>query len=45
MAEVINSGIQPIQNLSVLNKIGETKVEWAKFWIERGFNSIKIKIK
>ncbi|CAD5123286.1 DgyrCDS11645 [Dimorphilus gyrociliatus] len=41
LAETINSGIQPIQNLSVLNKIGETKVEWAKYWIERGFDNLE----
>ena len=40
---MINAGIQPIQNLSVLTKVGEwcenkdKKAEWAKYWIHKGF--------
>ena len=41
LAEIVNSGIQPIQNLPVMNKVGaDKKVEWAKFWIEKGFKGI-----
>ena len=35
---MIGSGIQPLQNLSVLQKIGdEGKMEWAHFHINKGF--------
>ena len=38
--EMINSGIQPLQNLSVLNyvdkKIQADKQQWAEYWIEEG---------
>ena len=37
LCEIINSGIQPIQNLSVLQKIGDTKAEWACSAITTGF--------
>ena len=41
--EMINSGIQPLQNFSVLkyveNNIKFDKQEWAKHWIEKGLNS------
>ena len=42
MAEIINSGIQPMQNLSVINKVEEwtskeKKIEWANYWINRAF--------
>jgi len=37
--EMINSGIQPLQNLSVLKHVEETtgydKLKWAKYWIEK----------
>lgn len=39
MSQMIISGIQPIQNLSVLKKLSPNTAEqtdWAKFWIERG---------
>jgi hypothetical protein len=39
ISEVINSGIQPIQNLSVMNRVSEEpakRVEWSKYWIEKG---------
>jgi len=39
--EMINSGIQPLQNLSVLKYIEDTvqsdKFQWSKHWIEKGF--------
>jgi len=39
LAETINSGIQPLQNLDVLKKISSDKnvqTEWVQFWIKRG---------
>ncbi|KAJ8309087.1 hypothetical protein KUTeg_013961 [Tegillarca granosa] len=42
ICEVIGSGIQPLQNLAVLKKIGdEKKTEWAQFWIEKGFVALE----
>jgi len=36
----IASGIQPIQNLKVLQYVGnEKKMEWGHYWIDRGFQS------
>ena len=48
---MVNAGIQPIQNLGVLNEIGtkfgpEHKIPWGKWVIERGLdgkNKIVIK--
>ena len=38
ITETICSGIQPLQNLVVLQKIGdEGKMEWGRFWIDKGF--------
>lgn len=42
ICEVIVSGIQPLQNLSVLIHVGEEKKdEWAKHWINRGFRAVE----
>eukprot|EP00128_Syssomonas_multiformis_P009759 Colp12_sorted_trinity150504_noHs@10861 len=41
IVEAICGEIQPLQNLRVLNKIGEKKMEWAKEWIERGFVALE----
>ncbi|XP_041353458.1 maleylacetoacetate isomerase-like isoform X2 [Gigantopelta aegis] len=42
LAEIINSGIQPLQNVNVRNKVGEEKAhEWVKYWIERGFTALE----
>ncbi|KAK3094067.1 hypothetical protein FSP39_023719 [Pinctada imbricata] len=42
IAETIAGGIQPLQNLVVLQKIGdENKAEWAKFWIDKGFVALE----
>lgn len=38
LAEVINSGIQPLQNLKVLKALGEKKEEWARTVISDGFS-------
>ena len=47
MAEVINSGIQPIQNLRVMQRLGSLfdrpkadQVQWSKEWIEFGFDGL-----
>ncbi|XP_023319605.1 maleylacetoacetate isomerase [Eurytemora carolleeae] len=45
ICEMINSGIQPIQNLSVLVKHSqdqECRVEWAHYWIEKGFIALEV---
>ena len=46
--EMINSSIQPLQNLSVLNKISEMGGDrdgWAKEWIERGLFALEAFLK
>jgi maleylpyruvate isomerase len=47
MAEVINSGIQPIQNLRVMQKLGRDferskaqQIGWSKDWIDFGFKAL-----
>lgn len=40
ICEIIGSGIQPLQNTSVVIKLSddiEKRTEWAGFWIEKGF--------
>uniref|UniRef100_A0A8C7YGB9 Maleylacetoacetate isomerase n=1 Tax=Oryzias sinensis TaxID=183150 RepID=A0A8C7YGB9_9TELE len=41
ISDLIASGIQPIQNLSVLQKVGEEKVPWAQHFINRGFQALE----
>lgn len=48
MCEIINSGIQPLQNLSItqyltnnLKVSDEDKNKWLHFWIQRGFDSLE----
>lgn len=42
ICEVITSGIQPLQNLTVLIYVGEEKQrEWAQHWINRGFRAVE----
>ncbi len=44
LAEMVNAGIQPLQNLRVLQDIvalGGDKVEWGKKWIENGFAALE----
>ncbi|KAK3595929.1 hypothetical protein CHS0354_032437 [Potamilus streckersoni] len=46
LAELINSGIQPLQNLHVLQKVGEDKkMEWAQFWINKGLTAFEKMLK
>lgn len=43
--EMINSGIQPLQNLSLLNHISEhfkaDKLKWSGYWINRGLKALE----
>ncbi|XP_041353464.1 probable maleylacetoacetate isomerase [Gigantopelta aegis] len=39
LTEIINSGIQPLQNIRVEKKSGDST--WAKFWIEKGFTGLE----
>lgn len=42
LSQCIACGIQPIQNLRVLQYVGsDKKVEWGKYWIEYGFTSLE----
>ncbi|KAI5707043.1 hypothetical protein M8J75_013851 [Diaphorina citri] len=42
ICEVIASGIQPLQNLTVLIYVGEEKKrEWAQHWIHRGLRAVE----
>lgn len=41
ISDLIASGIQPVQNLSVLQKIGGEKVQWAQHFIDRGFQALE----
>lgn len=38
LVELINAGTQPLQNLLVLNKVGEEKRAWAQFFVGRGLS-------
>ncbi len=43
ISDIVNSGIQPLQNLSVITKYSsepDKKVEWANFWISKGLAGI-----
>ncbi|KAL5008607.1 hypothetical protein ScPMuIL_014188 [Solemya velum] len=42
IVETITGGIQPLQNLQVLKKIGDAgKVEWSRHWIDKGFKALE----
>nr|XP_020446708.1 maleylacetoacetate isomerase isoform X1 [Monopterus albus] len=41
ISDLIASGIQPLQNLHVIQKIGADKVHWAQYFIERGFQALE----
>jgi len=44
ISEIIGSGTQPLQNLSVIMKYSEDdaakRIEWANFWINKGLQGI-----
>lgn len=49
MCEIINSGVQPLQNLSVMHYLTSTfkateeqKNQWMTFWMHRGFESLEV---
>ncbi|XP_070697807.1 maleylacetoacetate isomerase isoform X1 [Pempheris klunzingeri] len=41
ISDVIASGIQPLQNLHVIQKIGAEKLQWAQHFIDRGFQALE----
>ncbi|XP_054469335.1 maleylacetoacetate isomerase isoform X2 [Anoplopoma fimbria] len=41
ISDVIASGIQPLQNLYVIQKIGAEKMQWAHHFIDRGFQALE----
>ncbi|KAL0969104.1 hypothetical protein UPYG_G00222660 [Umbra pygmaea] len=41
ISDLIASGIQPLQNLNVLQKIGAEKLQWAQHFIQRGFEALE----
>ncbi|MCS6797312.1 MAG: maleylacetoacetate isomerase [Myxococcota bacterium] len=44
LAEIVNSGIQPLQNLSVLRRLESHGVDsrsWAAYWIQRGLEALE----
>ncbi|XP_061599209.1 maleylacetoacetate isomerase isoform X1 [Cololabis saira] len=45
ISDVIAAGIQPVQNLYVLQKIGAEKMEWAQHFIDRGFQALEPMLK
>src|SRR5688500_967126 len=48
IAEGVNSGIQPLQNLAVLQhvkrELGADSDAWARHWIERGFAGLEAQV-
>lgn len=44
MAEIVNAGIQPLQNLRLIQEVvalGGDKSEWSRKWIENGFAALE----
>jgi maleylpyruvate isomerase len=43
LVEIVNSGIQPLQNLSILHHLpeGDGRQAWAKHWNERGLGALE----
>ncbi|KAI9595251.1 hypothetical protein BDF19DRAFT_385428 [Syncephalis fuscata] len=44
ICNIIGCDIQPTQNLRLLNKVGDTKTEWASHWITIGFKALEIEL-
>ncbi|XP_077123631.1 maleylacetoacetate isomerase isoform X1 [Ranitomeya variabilis] len=42
ISDHIASGIQPVQNLDVLQRVGDKKLEWAQHYITRGFQALEL---
>lgn len=45
ICDIISSGIQPLQNLYVIQKVGAEKVQWAQHFINRGFEALETILK
>ncbi|XP_026209523.1 maleylacetoacetate isomerase isoform X2 [Anabas testudineus] len=45
ISDLIASGIQPLQNVYVLQKVGAEKIQWAQHFIERGFQALEPMLK
>ncbi|BFZ07167.1 hypothetical protein BsWGS_10206 [Bradybaena similaris] len=45
LAEIINSGIQPLQNPRITKQIGDAHPDWAKHHIEYGFKALEAMLK
>jgi maleylpyruvate isomerase len=49
LAEMVNSGIQPLQNLAVQKHVkhvlGRDEKAWAKFWIDDGMGALEAAVK
>ncbi|MBS2028029.1 MAG: maleylacetoacetate isomerase [Deltaproteobacteria bacterium] len=52
LAEIVNSGIQPLQNAAVLKKVKElaggvehSDANWAREWLERGLRGMETSVK
>ncbi|XP_011615419.2 maleylacetoacetate isomerase isoform X3 [Takifugu rubripes] len=41
ISDLIASGIQPLQNLYVIQKMGAEKMQWAQHFIDRGFQALE----
>ncbi|XP_030641779.1 maleylacetoacetate isomerase isoform X3 [Chanos chanos] len=41
ISDIIASGIQPLQNLSVIQKIGAEKLQWSQHFITKGFEALE----
>ncbi|TWW72147.1 maleylacetoacetate isomerase isoform X4 [Takifugu flavidus] len=41
ISDLIASGIQPLQNLYVIQKMGAEKMQWAQHFIDRGFRALE----
>ncbi|XP_073443518.1 maleylacetoacetate isomerase isoform X1 [Dendrobates tinctorius] len=42
ISDHIASGIQPVQNLDVLQRVGDRSLEWAQHYITRGFQALEL---
>ncbi|KAM4014573.1 maleylacetoacetate isomerase isoform 2-T2 [Anomaloglossus baeobatrachus] len=42
ISDHIASGIQPVQNLGVLQRVGDGKLEWAQHYITSGFQALEL---
>uniref|UniRef100_A0A671UA27 Glutathione S-transferase zeta 1 n=1 Tax=Sparus aurata TaxID=8175 RepID=A0A671UA27_SPAAU len=41
ISDLIASGIQPLQNLYVIQKVGAEKMQWSHHFIDRGFQALE----